>query len=230
MPPLIGITAYVEQARWGVWDREATLLPQVYVTAVHAAGGRALVVPPLPEGVDAVVAALDGLILAGGSDLDPALYGAEPDPHTTGTRPARDAGEMALLRAAIAADLPVLGICRGMQLMVAEAGGRLVQHLPDVVGSGRHRGAPGVYVPHLVTTVAGSRLAKLVGESIEVPSYHHQGIEDPGTLTVSAYADDGIVEAVEVPEARFRIGVLWHPEQDVDGRLFTGLLAAADSG
>ena len=230
MRPLIGITAYVERATWGAWDREATLLPQAYVTAVHAAGGRALVVPPQPEGVDAVVAALDGLILAGGNDLDPALYGAEPDPHTTDTRPARDAGEVALLRAATAADLPVLGICRGMELMVAEAGGRLVQHLPDVLGSDRHRGGRGVYARHPVTTVAGSRLAKLIDEGMEVPSYHHQGIADPGTLTVSAYADDGSIEAVEVPEARFRIGVLWHPEQDTDGRLFTGLLAAADPG
>lgn len=224
--PLIGITSYVEQARWGAWDREATVLPQVYVTAVHAAGGRALVVPPLPEGADAVVAALGGLILAGGADLDPALYGAEPDPRTTGTRPRRDAGEVALLRAAIAADLPVLGICRGMELMVAVAGGRLVQHLADVVGSDRHRGTAGVYARHPVTTVAGSRLAGLIGAGIDVPSYHHQGIADPGELTVSAYADDGTIEGVEVPGARFRIGVLWHPEQDVDGRLFVGLVAA----
>lgn len=226
MRPLIGITSYVEQARWGAWDREAALVPQVYVTAVHAAGGRALVVPPLPEGADAVVAALDGLILAGGADLDPALYGAEPDPRTTGVRPSRDAGETALLRAAVAADLPVLGICRGMELMVAAAGGRLVQHLADVVGSDRHRGTPGVYSRHPVTTVAGSRLAALIGPGIEVPSYHHQGVADPGGLTVSAYADDGTIEAVEVPGARFRIGVLWHPEQDLDGRLFEGLLAA----
>lgn len=227
MPPLIGITSYVEQARWGAWDREAIVVPQVYVTAVHAAGGRALVVPPLPEGAAAVVGALDGLILAGGNDLDPALYGAEPDPRTTGIRPTRDAGELALLRAAIAADLPVLGICRGMELMVAEAGGLLVQHLSDVVGSDRHRGTPGVYARHPVTTVAGSRLAELVGAGIDVPSYHHQGIAAPGRLTVSAHADDGTIEGVEASGARFRIGVLWHPEQDVDGRLFTGLLAAA---
>jgi putative glutamine amidotransferase len=197
------------------------------VTAVHAAGGRALVVPPLPEGAREVVAALDALVLAGGSDLDPAVYGAEPDPRTTGVRPDRDAGEVALLRAADAVDLPVLGICRGMQLMVAVAGGRLVQHLPDVVGSDRHRGTPGVYARHPVTTVAGSRLAALLGDGADVPSYHHQGIADPGSLAVCAHADDGTIEGVEVPGPRFRVGVLWHPEAGPDGRLVEGLVTAA---
>jgi putative glutamine amidotransferase len=141
MAPLIGISGYVELARWGPWDRESTLLPQVYVTAVHAAGGRAVVIPPFPEHAADLVARLDGLILAGGNDLDPALYDAEPDPRTVGIRPARDAGEVALLRAAIDADLPTLGICRGMQLMSACAGGKLVQHLE----SEAHRGTePGV--------------------------------------------------------------------------------------
>jgi putative glutamine amidotransferase len=221
--PLIGISAYVEQARWGVWDREVTLLPQVYVTAVHAAGGRAVVVPPFPEGAASVVAALDGLVLAGGGDLDPALYGAEPDPRTTGIRPLRDAGEVALLRAAIEADLPTLGICRGMQLLSAYAGGKLVQHLE----SGEHRGRPGVYVRHPVRTVPGTRLAGILGEATEVPSYHHQGVADAGSLAVSAYAPDGGIEAVEEPAARFRLGVLWHPEQGTDPRLFHALLAAA---
>ena len=220
MPPLIGISAYVEHAKWGPWAREATVLPQVYVTAVHAAGGRAVVIPPFPEGVTEVVAALDGLILAGGGDLDPAVYGAEPDPRTTGIRPARDAGEVALLRAAIDADLPTLGICRGMQLMSALAGGMLVQHLEG------HRGGPGVYLPHPVTTVPGTRLAGILGGSTEVPSYHHQGVTDPGSLTVGAHAFDGTIEGVEDPAARFRVGVLWHPEQGTDPRLFQALLAA----
>lgn len=225
--PLVGITSYVDRARWSTWDREATLLPQAYVTAVHQAGGRALVVPPSPDGAAEVVAALDGLILAGGADIDPALYGAEPEAWTTDLRPDRDGGEVPLLRAAIGADLPVLGVCRGMQLMVAVAGGRLVQHLPDVLGSDRHRAGQGSYARHGVRTEPGSRLAGLVGEQIEVPSYHHQGVDDPGALTVSAYADDGTIEGVEVPDARFRVGILWHPEQDVDGRLFEGLVAAA---
>ena len=221
--PLIGISAYVELARWGPWDRESTVLPQVYVTAVHAAGGRAVVIPPFPEGVADVVAALDGLILAGGSDLDPALYGAEPDPRTTGVRPARDAGEVALLRAAIEADLPTLGICRGMQLMSAHAGGSLVQHLDAAAA---HRGEPGQYVRHSVDTVAGTRLAGILGERTDVPSYHHQGVADAGSLTVSAHAFDGGIEGVEDPSARFRVGVLWHPEQGTDPRLFQALLAA----
>ena len=195
---LIGISGYVEQARWGAYDREATVLPQVYVTAVHAVGGRAVVIPPFPEHAADVVARLDGLILAGGGDLDPALYGAEPDPRTTGIRPVRDAGEVALLRAAIDADLPTLGICRGMQLMSAYAGGKLVQHLE----SEAHRGAaPGLYVRHEVSTVPGTRLAGIIGERSEVPSYHHQGVADPGTLTVSAYAFDGGIEAVTQAEA-----------------------------
>jgi putative glutamine amidotransferase len=180
-------------------------------------------VPPFAEGTAEVVAALDGLILAGGGDLDPALYGAEPDPRTTGIRPARDSGEVALLRAAIDADLPTLGICRGMQLMSALAGGKLVQHLD----SEAHRGAaPGVYTRHPVSTVAGTRLAAILGPDTEVPSYHHQGVADAGTLTVSAHAFDGGIEGVEDPAARFRVGVLWHPEQDTDGRLFQGLVAA----
>lgn len=220
VPRLIGISAYVEQARWGVWDREATLLPQAYVTAVHAAGGRAVVIPPFGEGVADVVAALDGLILAGGSDLDPALHGAEPDPRTVGVRPDRDAGEVALLRAAVAADLPTLGICRGMQLMSAVAGGKLEQHVEG------HRGGPGVYLTHGVTTVPGTRLAGVLGPAVDVPSYHHQGVTDAGTLTVSGYASDGTIEGVEDPAARFRVGVLWHPEHGTDGRLFAALLAA----
>jgi putative glutamine amidotransferase len=222
--PLIGISGYVELARWGPWDREATVLPQAYVTAVHAAGGRAVVIPPHPGGVADVVARLDGLILAGGSDLDPALYGAEPDPRTTGVRPVRDAGEVALLRAAVEADLPTLGICRGMQLMSVAAGGTLVQHLD----SGLHRGdRPGVYTRHAVATVAGTRLAGILGPDTEVPSYHHQGVVDAGTLTVSAHAFDGGIEGVEDPAARFRVGVLWHPEQGTDPRLFEALIAAS---
>jgi putative glutamine amidotransferase len=221
--PLIGISGYVELARWGPWDRESTVLPQAYVTAVHAVGGRAVVIPPFPEHAADLVARLDGLILAGGSDLDPALYGAEPDPRTTGVRPARDAGEVALLRAAIEADLPTLGVCRGMQLMSACAGGKLVQHLE----SEAHRGVqPGVYIRHEISTVPGTRLAGIIGERSEVPSYHHQGVADPGTLTVSAYAFDGGIEGVEDPSARFRVGVLWHPEQGTDPRLFEALLAA----
>jgi putative glutamine amidotransferase len=227
MRPLVGITAYVETVHSGDWERLVTLLPQQYVASIHGAGGRAVVLPPATEGTDRVIAALDALVLAGGADLDPACYRAAPEPATTGLRPDRDAGESALLAAATAADLPVLGICRGMQLMVAAGGGRLHQHLPDVVGHHRHRPAPGVYGSHPVQTVPGSLLAGLIGPHATVPSYHHQGVADPGTLTVSARADDGTIEAVERPAARFWLGVLWHPEAGDDARLFEALVAAA---
>ena len=227
MRPLIGISAYVEQARWGSWETRVTLLPHRYVEAIHAAGGRALVVPPFTEGVVDVVAALDGLVLSGGVDVDPALYGAERDPHTEEPRPDRDAGELALLQAAFDADLPVLGVCRGMEVMCVSAGGSLIQHLPDTIGSERHRAGSGIYAEHEVETVPGSRLAEILGPAATVSSYHHQGVSDQGTLTVSACAEDGTIEGVERPESRFGVGVLWHPEVTDDLRLFAALVAAA---
>jgi putative glutamine amidotransferase len=225
--PLIGITAYAARARWGVWDRDATLVPQAYVACVHRAGGRPVVLPPSADGAEETVAALHGLVLAGGADLAPSLYGAVARPATRPSSPDRDTGESALLAAAVAADLPLLGICRGMQLMVAAAGGALIQHLPDVLGEDRHRGGVGVHSRHHVETVPGTRLAGLIGPRIEVPSYHHQGIASPGSLTVNAYADDGTVEGVEDPAARFRVGVLWHPEHDPDRALFAALIQTA---
>jgi putative glutamine amidotransferase len=227
MTPLIGITAYVEVVRTGDWLREVTYLPQQYVTAVHAAGGRAVVLPPAVEGADRVIAALDGLLLAGGADLDPGLYAAPADPATVGVRPDRDAGENALLAAAAEAELPVLGVCRGMQLMVAAAGGTLHQDLPAVVGHQRHRAVPGEFGTHPVRTVAGSRLHALLGPDATVPSYHHQGVADAGALDVSAHADDGTIEAVEHGDGPFWLGVLWHPEAGSDPRLFEALVEAA---
>ena len=225
--PLIGVTAQVEQARWRVWDAPVTLLRQRYVEALRAAGCQAVVIPPTVDGADRVVRALDGLLLSGGADVDPALYGAVPEPETIGIRPDRDAGERALLAAATAAGLPVLGICRGMQLMVAVCGGRLHQHLPDVVGHDGHRPTVGVHGRHRVHTVPGSILAGLLGPVVTVRSYHHQGIADPGTLDVSARAEDGMIEAVELSGAAFHLGVLWHPEVGRDLRLFTALSEAA---
>lgn len=227
MTPVIGITSYVEQARWGVWDVPAAVLPFRYVERVEASGGRAVVLPPTAARDDAVLDRLDGVVLAGGADLDPQLYGEEPHPETTGLRPERDAAELPLLRSALQRDLPVLGICRGMQLMAVLAGGSLVQHLPDVVGHERHRPAPGVYGLHDVRLKPGSRAHTILGDRVTVPSYHHQGLGSAGSLTVTGWAEDDTPEVVEDAERRFALGVLWHPEAGDDLRLFQALVAAA---
>jgi putative glutamine amidotransferase len=224
--PVVGVTSYVEDARWGVWDRRAVLLPYAYVESLERAGARVLVIPPSPDDAASVVDRLDALVVAGGADLDPALYDAPPHAETLGVRPDRDAGELPLLAEALTRDLPVLGICRGMQLMAVAHGGSLVQHLPDVVGHDRHRPRPGVYGRHGVRLAPGSVVASVLGEVVEVPSYHHQGLGSAGSLTVSGWADDGTPEAVEDTGRRFVLGVLWHPEADDDPRLFDALIAA----
>ena len=232
--PLIGITCYVEQASWGIWDLPAALLPFRYVERVEAAGARAVVVPPSAGGdadePDPVLDRLDGLVFAGGSDLDPGLYGAAPHVETTGVRPERDAGEVPLMRAALDRDLPVLGICRGMQLLCVVRGGSLVQHLPDVVGHDRHRSAAGVYGLHDVRLAPGSRVHHILGDSVSVPSYHHQGVASPGSLAITGWADDDSPEAVEDPTRTFALGVLWHPEASEDMRLFAALVDATRQG
>jgi putative glutamine amidotransferase len=225
--PVIGITSYVEQARWGVWDQPAVVLPLAYVAALEAAGARPVVLPPSVVGAAEVVQRLDGVVFAGGADLDPATYHQAAHPETTGVRPDRDAGELPLLRAALDADLPVLGICRGMQLLAVAHGGTLVQHLPDVVGHEGHRPSPGVYGLHEVRLAAGTLAHSLLGDRVSVPSYHHQGVDSPGSLTVTGWAaDDDLPEVVEDPARRFAIGVLWHPEASQDPRLFDALVAA----
>jgi putative glutamine amidotransferase len=227
VPPVIGITAYVEQARWGVWDMPACLLPFRYVERVEASGGRAVVLPPTAAADDTVLDRLDGVVFAGGADLDPSLYGADPHPETAGVRPERDAAEVPLMRAALARDLPTLGICRGMQLLSVLSGGSLVQHLPEVVGHEKHRPALGTYGLHDVRLRPGSRLHAVLGDRVSVPSYHHQGIASAGSLTVTGWADDETPEAVEDPGKKFAIGVLWHPEAGEDSRLFDALVHAA---
>jgi putative glutamine amidotransferase len=227
--PLIGITSYVEQAKWGVWDMKAALVPYSYVQQVNDAGGRAVLIPPASESAE-VLRALDGLLLAGGADIDPDRYGAEPHPETVGLRPERDEGEIQLLEAALSQDLPVLGICRGMQLMSVAAGGRLHQHLPDLVGHEGHRPEVGVYGEHPVRINPTSQLGGILGDAATVRSYHHQGVSDAGKLTVVGWAPDDTVEAVEDPSRRFAIGVLWHPEVSDDPRIFEALVAAASAG
>lgn len=224
---VIGITSYVEQARWGVWDQRAALVPESYVRMVREAGARAVVLPPDEAGAPDLIRRLDGLVLAGGADIDPAHYGAAQHELTV-TRPDRDAGELAVLDAALDADLPVLGVCRGMELLAVAYGGKLHQHLPDVLaGELGHQPAPGVFGSHPARFVAGSRAASIFGATAEVNSYHHQAVADAGTLTVTGWAHDDVIEAVEDPARRFVFGVQWHPEAAADVRPFAALVAAA---
>jgi putative glutamine amidotransferase len=226
--PLVGVTSYVEQARFGAWDVPAALIPLSYVEAIERAGGRALVVPPTEEGVEETLDALDGLLLSGGSDLDPSLYGADAHAETRHVRPERDRAELALLRGALARDLPVLAVCRGSQVLNVARGGDLVQHLPETVGNEAHRETAGMFSEHGVKVDPDSRLGGIVGDSVEVKSHHHQGYGELGEgLRVVARADDGTIEAVEDPERRFAVGVLWHPEEGEDAALFEALVAEA---
>ncbi len=226
--PVVGITTYVEEAAWGHWRLPAALIPQMYVEMLEAAGARPLLVPPSEQGVEETLDALDGLLLSGGADLDPQSYGAEPHPATGGTRPARDRAELALLEAALARDLPVLAVCRGSQILNVARGGDLDQHLPETVGHEEHREIAGVFSEHRVRIADGSRLGSLVGSHAPVKSHHHQGFGRLGAgLREVAWADDGTVEALEDPERRFALGVLWHPEAGDDTRLFEALAAEA---
>jgi putative glutamine amidotransferase len=226
--PLVGITTYVTPARFGVWEAESVLVPADYVNAVKRAGGRPLLVPPSEDGVDETLAAVDGLIFSGGSDLDPELYGQEPHAETVGVVAARDRAELVLLTAALARDLPVLAICRGSQVLNVALGGDLVQHLPDVVGDERHKRTPGEFADQDVTLEEGTRIGALLGDRAPVKSHHHQGIGRLGNgLRASAHAEDGVVEAIEDPARRFTLGVLWHPEAGEDLKLFEALVEEA---
>jgi putative glutamine amidotransferase len=226
--PLIGITTYVEPAAWGAWQLEAALIPYAYVGAVERAGGRALLVPPSEEGLEETLDALDGLLFSGGNDLDPRTYAAEPHPETKDTRPWRDRGEVALLEAALARDMPVLAVCRGSQVLNIARGGDLVQHLPDVLGAETHKRVAGAFTDHDVRVDPASKLGSLVGEHGPVKSHHHQGYGRIGDgLREVAWAEDGTVEALEDPDRRFALGVLWHPEVGEDFSLFEALVAEA---
>jgi putative glutamine amidotransferase len=226
--PLIGITTYVEPAQWGAWELPSALIPYMYVQAIERAGGRALLVPPSTEAIEETLDALDGLLFSGGSDLDPTTYDQDSHPETTGTRPERDRGELALLGAALARDMPVLAVCRGSQVLNVARGGDLVQHLPEVIGDERHKHTPGVFADHDVKVEAESTLGGLLGERAPVESHHHQGYGRIGEgLREVAWADDGTVEALEDPDMRFAVGVLWHPEAGEDRALFEALVEQA---
>ena len=223
--PVVGITAYVEPARWGHWELEAALIPYGYVRGIEGAGGRALLVPPSDDGVGETLEALHGLLLSGGSDLDPELYGADAHAETVGTRPDRDRAELALLEGALERDMPVLAVCRGVQVLNVARGGDLVQHLPEILGHEEHREVLGEFSEHAVRVDPSSRIREVRGP---VMSHHHQGIGRVGDgLREIAWADDGTVEAIEDPEKPFVVGVLWHPEAGEDQRLFEQLVEAA---
>ncbi|GAA2595313.1 gamma-glutamyl-gamma-aminobutyrate hydrolase family protein [Actinomadura fulvescens] len=229
-PPLIGVTTYLEPARWGVWVREAALLPVPYVRAVERAGGVPVLVPPMAglRGLDSLVRGLDGLVLAGGGDLDPELYGAERHEATGPPQPQRDRFELALVRVAVEADLPFLAVCRGMQVLNVARGGTLVQHLPEAVGHEGHAPAVGMMGSHPVQISANSTIGKILGDAAEVPAYHHQAVSRLGKgLVAVAWATDQVVEAVELQGHRFGLGVQWHPEEGDDRRLFEALVAEA---
>jgi putative glutamine amidotransferase len=233
--PLIGISTYVAKAAWGAWERPAAVLPRSYYELVASAGGRPLLLPPLQTavagpgfGAAEVIAALDGLVLTGGGDVDPAAYGETPGPEVSGVNDVRDESERALLAAALRVDLPVLAICRGCQVLNVERGGTLHQHLPDVVGHDEHRHAPLVFGEVKVTAAPESRAAAVFGTTATVLCSHHQSIKDLGAgLVPTARADDGVIEAVELAGARFVLGVQWHPEEAGDERPFAALVAAA---
>ena len=233
--PRIGICASIEQARYGLWDSEVLLVPQLYVSAVQRAGGLALLLAPDPvtvENPDDVLETLDGLVLAGGVDMDPSSYGAERHPTVTRTVPERDAFEIALARRALERDLPLLGICRGMQVLNVACGGTLIQHLPDDVGHEDHRRSPGSFddADHDVRLEAGSVAARAAGETMHgTKSHHHQGVDRLGSgLRVTGWATlDDLPEAIEAPDRRFVLGVQWHPEADPASTVVAALVAEA---
>jgi putative glutamine amidotransferase len=224
--PVIGISAYDVPVAFGQWtDVQSVVVPATYTASVARAGGMPVAIPPL-DGSTELVDLLDGLVFTGGPDVNPAVYGHDPHPESTGFHDQRDRAELALIREALRRNMPVLGICRGMQLLNVALGGDLHQHL----GSDTHKGLPGRYTFHDVTVEPGTRLADVLGAGTRTHSCHHQAPDRLGAgLRVSARAEDGTVEAVEQPAAGLVLGVLWHPEEDeVRGApLFEELVAQA---
>ncbi|WP_341954198.1 gamma-glutamyl-gamma-aminobutyrate hydrolase family protein [Salinibacterium sp. TMP30] len=233
--PVIGLTSYLEQAQTGVWDLPASFLPKIYFEAVTDAGGIAVLLPPQPvdsEIASSIIQGLDGLILTGGKDVDPARYGQEAHPTTDVPRKDRDAFEDALVRAAIEQNVPFLGICRGAQVLNVVLGGTIIQHLPDVIGSSRYSAGGGTFLVNDVAVERDTTLSSLLGgdDSVAVKSYHHQAIDTLADgLIVSGRSDDGVIQAVELPSVDFGVAVQWHPEEDAkqDLRLFDGVVKAA---
>jgi putative glutamine amidotransferase len=230
--PVLGLTTYLQQAQTGVWDVRAGFLPAIYIEGVTLAGGIATLLPPQtvdPGIVDRVLDGIDGLVLTGGRDVDPASYGQQAHPTTDEPAGDRDAWEFGLLDGAMKRGMPVLGICRGAQVINVALGGTLHQHLPDVLGHTRHQQGNAVFTTSSVRTVPGTRVAALVGSTSDAQCYHHQAIDKPGDgLLVSAQDGDGVIEAIEMPGENFLLAVQWHPEERLDDlRLFAGVVDAA---
>jgi putative glutamine amidotransferase len=239
MTPMIGITTYHARADWRGWSEEGALLPWKYVTCIRDNGGSTVLLPPNGDAAEApaeaenIVSRLDGVVIAGGGDIDPAIYGAAAHPKTDVNAPDRDVWELAVAEAAIKLGVPLLGICRGMQMVNVASGGTLHQHLPDLVGHDHHSGNTEGFGTHRVRVTAGSIVRSILpdgGDYFDVPTHHHQAADKVGDgLIPVAWAGDGIVEAVESdsPE-NFVVGVQWHPEQGTDPRLFLALIAAGE--
>jgi putative glutamine amidotransferase len=228
--PVIGLSTYREQARWGAWDQSADLLPTVYARAIEAAGGVPVLLPPTTpydEAAASAVARVDGLVVSGGADVSPQRYGEEPHEQTTRWRDDRDAWELALLDAADTRGLALLGVCRGMQVMAVHSGGSLDQHVPDLVGHDRHNPGPDAFGETAVSVEPGSRLASLVETTLTVHCHHHQSVRTHPGFTAVAWAGDGLLEAMEAPGDRLCLAVQWHPEMAADAGLFRALVDAS---
>jgi putative glutamine amidotransferase len=227
--PVIGITAGELVASYGVWKENASLVPADYVHVVAKAGGVPIVLTPSPGAAETLIERIDGLILTGGVDMDADLYAAQRHPKSQQPDRVRDDFEIALLDAAAARDMPVLGICRGIQVVNVWRGGTLHQHLPDVVHHREHMAVPGTYSEHLVRVEPKSRLGEVLGRpELEAPGHHHQAPDRIGAgLVANAWAEDGTVEGLEDPDRRFLVAVQWHPEVGEDPLLFDALVAAA---
>jgi anthranilate synthase component 2/putative glutamine amidotransferase len=224
---------YRQESAWWAWERDAALVPGCYLDVLQDAGGQPLLISPTAPGgpgaaVEELVGVLDGLVLIGGGDIDAHRYGQPADPRNGGTNEQRDDLEFRLLEEALRRDLPVLAICRGLQVLNVFLGGDLVQQLPDVVGTDRHQPRPGAFGPVTVVAEPGTLVHRLFGERFDVLCSHHQAVDSLGRdLEVSATSEDGVVEAVELVDHRFVVGVQWHPEENRDARLFEELVSVA---
>jgi putative glutamine amidotransferase len=234
--PLIGVCAAIERASFGVWkDEPATLLPLSYSRAIHGAGGMMAMLPPdrlAEEDPGELLDRIDALVLGGGADIDPEAQGVEAHPETVGTNPDRDRFEIALALGALERGIPLLGVCRGLQVLNVACGGTLDQHIPERLGHEIHRPVPGSWAEHDVRIDPGSLTARAAGtERLTVKSHHHQGLDRIAEgLTASAWAaDDDSVEAVESSDGAFALGVLWHPEEDPEDRVIPALIERAAS-